>query len=211
MPETGKEINVREWFNVLKRRYVIIVSVLALFLLGTFLYSKFTMSPLYQSSARIIIGADPERMKTLQVIIRDPAVMTKVVKKAGLKTTPEALAGQIVVQSINESQVVSITATDANAERAAKIANTTAKVFKKQVPNLYKFKDVRLLSSAKVNFAPINDNFKRNMYFGLFGGLAVGILIGLFFESLDGTVRSKKEIEDLGIPVLGKVAKFKQK
>ena len=40
------------------------------------------LQPLYQSSSRIIINADAEYRKTLQVIIKDATIMEKGVSRA---------------------------------------------------------------------------------------------------------------------------------
>ena len=102
-------------------------------LLG-FVYSQISTTLLYQSSSRIIINADAEDRKTLQVIMKDSTIMEKVVERLKLDRSPEALAGQITVQSIDDSQVVSIGVIDTDPTMAANIANTTAKVFKEEIP-----------------------------------------------------------------------------
>lgn len=130
--ERAKEINIKELFNVMRRQLWVIAAVTILFTVCGGLYAKYYTTPLYQSSTRIIIGATQDNMKTLQVIIKDVTVLQKVVDELDLQITPEALAGKINVESVDESQVVSINVTDTDPEMAARIANTTATVFKKK-------------------------------------------------------------------------------
>ena len=139
------------------------------------MYSAFSTTPLYQTSSRIIINADAEYRKTLQVIIEDSTIMEKVSQELNLERSPETLAGQITVQSIDASQVVSISAIDTNPEMAASIANTTAKVFKEEIVNIVSFNNIQLLSDAQVNNHPINDNQTRTILIGLIIGLVAGI------------------------------------
>ena len=68
------------------------------------------------------------------------------------------------MQSIDASQVVSISVIDSDPTMAANIANTTAKVFKEEIPNIIGFNDVQLLSEAKVVPYPINDSRKSDDY-----------------------------------------------
>ena len=206
-----KEIDIKELLQVIKKRLWIVVVMTVLFTVFAGVYSVFFTTPLYQSSSRIIINADPEYRKTLQVIIKDATIMERVSQELSLERAPDTLAGQISVQSIDASQVVSISVIDTNPEMAATIANTTAKVFKEEVVNIVSFNNIQLLSDAQVNKQPINDNQTRNILIGLVIGLVAGIGLVLFLDSLDDSVNSEEEVEEfLGVPVLGKVSKMKK-
>ncbi len=204
----AKEINLKEIFQVLKRRFWAIAVTTVLFgSVGVIINNSSTI-PLYESSSRIIIGADEESRKTLQVIIRDTTILDKVVNELQLNKSAEALAGQITVASVDSSQVVSISVVDTDPILAAKIADTTAKVFRDEVPNIIGQDYIRLLSDAKVTTSPINQRNNNKLYIAVVGGLIVGIGLAFLLESLDDRIRSVREIELLlGLPVLGRVSK----
>jgi capsular polysaccharide biosynthesis protein len=208
----AKDINLKELYLVIKRRlWLIVVITVITTVLGAY-YSYSTNTPLYQSSSRIIIEAAPESRNTLEVIIKDSTVLDKVVKELGLPQSAEALAGQITVASVDNSQVVSISVTDTDPDRAAKIANTTAKVFKEEIPTIMDFKDVRFLSDAKVNPWPINQSQNKLIIIALLAGLVIGIGLVFLLDSLDDTLRLDREVEEmLGLPVLGRVSKMNKK
>ena len=210
--QVAKEINLKELFAVIKKRFWVAAVITVLFTLVAGVYSTFSTNLLYQSSSRIIIKAGAEERTTLQVIMKDPTIMEKVVQELKLERSPEALAGQITVQSIDTSQVVSISVIDSDPTVAASIANTTAKVFKEEIPNIIGFNDVQLLSDAKVVPFPINDNGNRMVMIGFVLGLVAGIGLVFLLESLDDSVKSEEDVEEfLGIPVLGKVPKMARK
>jgi capsular polysaccharide biosynthesis protein len=208
----AKDINLKELFLVIKRRLWLILVITAITTgLGAY-YSYSTNTPLYQSSSRIIIGANSENRNTLQVIIKDTTVLDKVVNVLGLSQSPEALAGQITVASVDNSQVVSISVIDTDPNRAAQIANITAKVFKEEIPTIMDFKDVRILSDAKVNPWPINQSQNKLIAIALIAGLVIGIGLVFLLDSLDDSLRSDREVEEiLGLPVLGRVSKMHKK
>jgi capsular polysaccharide biosynthesis protein len=208
----AKDINLKELFYVIKKRlWVIVVIALITTSLGAY-HSYSNNTPLYQTSSRIIIGATLDSRTTLQVIIKDSTVLDKVVKELGLKQSPEALAGQITVESIDNSQVVSIGVTDTDPNRAAQIANTTAKVFKDEVPNIMNFNGVRLLSEARVNPWPINQSQNKMIMIYLVIGLVIGIGLVFLLDSLDDSLRLVSDVEELlELPVLGKVSKMHKK
>ena len=209
--QPAKEINLKELFGIIKRRFWIVILITGLFILAGYL-KTLTTTPLYQASTRIIIEANQDKMKTLQVIIKDTTVLQKVVNEMELPMSPEALAGSINVSSVEDSEVVSISVTSSDPYMAADIANTTAEVFRNEAPNIVNFKKIRNLSPAKVNLSPINgDNNGTIIKSGIIGFV---ISIGLTFllNSLDYTVRSEQEIEEIiGYPVIGRVSKMNKK
>jgi capsular polysaccharide biosynthesis protein len=219
-----QEVTLKEVFHVIKKRLWIVVVVTVLFTVIGGIYNTYFNTILYQSSSRIIINADEEYRKTLQVIIKDSTIMEKVVQDLNLDKSPEELAGQINVQSIDESQVVSIEVTDTDPELATNVANTTAKIFKNEIPNIVnidqQFPDakitsgqiVQLLSDAKIASKPINENQNLSIMIGFLIGLIAGIGLVFLLEYLDDSVKSEDDVEELlGVPVLGRISKMKKR
>jgi capsular polysaccharide biosynthesis protein len=209
----AKEINLKEIFFVIKKRLWILIFITVLATLAGFAYGETkTTTLLYQSSTRLIIGADSELMKTLQVIIKDSTVLEKVVGKLKLNRSSEALANQINVESLDSSKVVSINVIDTDPKRAADIANTTAEVFKNEIPNILGFNDVRILSPAKVHTNPINEEGNKAVNISLLFGIFAGIGLVFLLDSMDDTVKSEKDVEEyLSLPVLGRISKMNKK
>ncbi|MBS4209169.1 Wzz/FepE/Etk N-terminal domain-containing protein [Bacillus sp. FJAT-50079] len=210
----AKEINLKEVFRIIKRRlWVVLLITIVVTVAGWFYSNLNKSSPLYESSANIIIGANAELRTTLQVIIKDTIVLDKVISELGLQQSPKALAGQINVESIDSSQVVKISVIDTNPERAAHIANTIANVFKLEIPNILEFEDVRILSSAKSNPIPINeDNRNKIIIAASIFGMITGFGLIFLIDALDDSIKSEREIERiLGIQVIGNVSKINKK
>jgi len=207
-----RDINIKDLWDVIKKRIWLIV-VVTLIAAGAGAYHSYSNNtPLYQSSARIIIGATPELRNTFQVIIKDPTVLEKVASTLNLDVSTDTLAEKITVTSVDNTQVVSITVTDTEPNRAAKIANTTAKVFKEQIPTIMDFKDVRPLSDAKVNPWPINQSQNTTVYIAAVIGIIVGLGLVFLLESFDDTLRTNREVEAvLELPVLGRISKASRK
>ncbi|WP_226678006.1 YveK family protein [Mesobacillus jeotgali] len=207
----AKEINIKEIFAVIKKRLWIIAIITALSSLAGYMYGEKDITLLYQSSARIIIGKEAD-MNTLQVILKDPVVLEKVVEKLDLNRSPESLANQISVGILDGSKVVNISVIDTDPNRAADIANTTATEFKNEITRLLDFNDMEIFSPAKINPNPINEEKSNSGIIGIVFGMIAGVGFVFFLDSLDDTVRSKKDVEDyLGLPVLGKVSKMSKK
>jgi capsular polysaccharide biosynthesis protein len=207
-----KDINLKELFLVIKRRFWVIVMIAIISsIIGAYL-NNLSTTPLYQTSSRIIIGTDAESQKTLQVIIKDSAILDKVIEELNIDKSAEELAGQISVASIDGSQVVSISVIDSDPILAAKIADKTAQIFKNEVPNIVGQDYIRLLSNAKVNPTPINQENNNKLYLAIIAGIVVGVGFAFLIESLDDRIRSEKEVEAIfGVQVLGRISKMNKR
>ncbi|MBM7604662.1 capsular polysaccharide biosynthesis protein [Metabacillus crassostreae] len=208
----SKEINLAEVFIVIRRYVWVIILITIMSTTAGAYYSNATYSPLYKSTARIIIGADSSLIATLKVIIQDSTVLEKVVQKLDLPYSPEVLSGKIEVSSIADSQVVTISVLDSDPKQAAILANEVAETYKQEIPKILDFNDVKLLSEAKEIPIPVNQDKNRMLIISLIGGIVIGIGLAFLLDSLNNSVRKEYEVEEmLGLPVLGTVSKMKKK
>ncbi|MEW9052616.1 MAG: Wzz/FepE/Etk N-terminal domain-containing protein [Neobacillus sp.] len=207
-----KEINLKKLLNLLwKRAWIIITATIACSVLVG-IYNLYFSKPIYESSSRIIVNAEPELMTTLMVMMKEPSFLEYVVSEMNLNKTPEKLSQQISAGSVGGSTIVKISVFDPDPEMAAKIANTTAIVFKEKMPVLLGFSGINILSEAKINSDAINENDTRNLLVGILLGLILGVGIIFLIDFLDDTIRSEQNVEKvLGIPVLGSVSKMTKK
>jgi capsular polysaccharide biosynthesis protein len=211
----GKEIDLKEYYEVIKKRIWIVVIVALLTTVVGSIYSNrgSDAPPLYETSTRMIIGSSGGDMKTLLVMMKDRIIMKKVSEELGLTTSPEGLAGQITISRMDESQVIQLSVVDTDPKLAMDIANTTAEVFKSEISDILNFNGVQLLSPAEENASPINMD-QQGLSFKIF--LVIGIILGIGFvfllDSLDDTIKRENEIENiLGVPVVGVITNMNKK
>ncbi|MED3960181.1 Wzz/FepE/Etk N-terminal domain-containing protein [Priestia aryabhattai] len=211
--QKGKDINLKEYYEVIKKRIWLIIIVTIFTTLAGFFYSHQNNTTVYyQASTRVVVDVDTQKMSTLLVMVKDPIVMGKVTKQLNLEQPAEATAGQVQAASLNESQIISLSATSTDPITAVKIANTTAEVFKEEVGNILNIKGVQLLSPAK-NSSPIDGNQNRTIMLALIAGIVIGLGLTFLLDSLDGRVKKDSEVEQLlGVPVIGTISNMnKQK
>ncbi|WP_088070470.1 YveK family protein [Gottfriedia luciferensis] len=209
----AKEIDVREYFDVIKSRFWIIIVFTLLTTSAGYLYQKYYSNyiPIYKSSTRIMINATND-LSTLAVMINDPTVLDKVNNNLQLNRSTDALANQLVVERIANSTVFSITAQDTNPAVASEIANETARVFKEEVSNLLNFKNVQLLTPAKENPNPINQQSNKMIMIAFVLGIVISIALVFLLDSLDQTIKRQGEVEEiLGVPVIGIVSNMNKR
>ncbi len=144
------EIDLREYLNIVWRhKWIVIIAVVSITVAATGATIIFS-TPKYQSSTqllqrytnldRTLLGADffqqnsssdasTRDLGTTAQLIKSPAVTATVSAKLGSELEGRDPAGIVRVSAVNESNIIDITATDANANVAADVANTYASAY----------------------------------------------------------------------------------
>ncbi|UFT98859.1 Wzz/FepE/Etk N-terminal domain-containing protein [Radiobacillus kanasensis] len=224
----GETISLKEIFETIKKRLLLII----LLTIGAAIVSAgvtyFVMTPTYQSSSQFIVnqkesaqmGVDVNEIRsnieiinTYNVIIKSPAILQDVADELNLSLTADQLAEMIQVSSEQNSQVVTVTATDESPKQAVDIANTTVSVFKEKIPTLMNVDNVNILSEAFVpdDPSPVNPKPLLNMAVAVVLGIVVGVGLAFLLEYLDNTIKTEIDVEQrLDIPVLGVIPHIRE-
>ena len=100
--------------------------------------------------------------------MKSPIILNRVKDELNLSETAEDLKRKITVISENESQIVSISATDKDYSKAADIANTVVAVFKRDIDDIMgENTEISLVAKANPEHSPVpvSPNKKFNIAF----------------------------------------------
>lgn len=219
-----EEINLRTVFGIIKKRILLIISLVILAAVIAGAATIYFVTPIYQTSTQILINSEQSEtmpitnmdiqtnlqlINTYSVIIKTPFILDQVIERLGLDANAEELTNKITVDSASESQVINISVRDENAAEAVKVANMTATVFQAEIEELMNVDNVNILSTATLseNPEPVEPNLIMNIAAAAAGGLILGLGIAFLLAFLDTTVKSEEDIEELlGLPILGVVS-----
>ncbi|MBD8004742.1 YveK family protein [Bacillus norwichensis] len=208
-----KEFDLRNLYKLIFKRLWLLFLIMTLFTaMGWLLIEYKNKTPKYQASTNIIIDAEAEYRNTLQVVIKDITVLESVIRELRLEKTSEDLAKQVKVESIEDTQVVKISVVEKDPILAADIANTTVKAFKERVPDILDINGVSILSEAKAQSKPMQNNQVKIMLASLILGIVSGLALIFLLDYFDNSIKSEADIEKiLGIQVLGSVSQRKKR
>lgn len=222
-------ISLQDLFKTLKKRITLIILLTIIAVTVSGLISFLLLTPIYQSSTQILVNQEKadvtafnsqdiqtnlQLINTYNVIIKSPAILSKVIEQLDLNTTPTALNSQITVNNEQDSQVVSISVQDPNPGVAVDIANTTANVFQTEIVKLMKVDNVSILTPAILaeNPAPVKPDPILNMAIAAVIGLMLGVGVAFLLEYLDTTVKNEQDVEELlNLPILGLISPISDK
>lgn len=222
-------ISLQDLFKTLRKRLVLIISAVILAVTIAGVVSYLFLTPIYQASTQILVNQEKSEQQqfnsqdiqtnlqlinTYNVIIKSPAILSKVIENLDLDTTPVALNTKITVNSAQNSQVLNISVQDPEPYVAVDIANTTAEVFQEEIKKLMNVDNVNILSPAVLaeNPSPVKPDPKLNMAIAAVIGLMLGVGIAFLLEYLDTTVKTEQDAEELlGLPILGLISTISEK
>lgn len=221
-------ISLQDIFRTIRKRAVMIISLTVLSIIVAAIISFYVLTPIYQASTQILVNQQKtdqqiqtteiqtnlQLINTYNVIIKSPAILSKVIERLDLEMTPSQLANQITVSNAQNSQVVDVSVQDELAFRAVDIANTTAQVFQEQIQVLMKVDNVNILSPALLpeDPSPVKPNKMLNIAIATVLGLMIGVGLAFLLEYLDTTVKTESDVEELlQLPIIGLVSPIDDK
>jgi capsular polysaccharide biosynthesis protein len=207
-----KEINLKALYSTVRKRLwmVVLITMVVTVLAGV--YNSRPETPMYASSARMIIAASSEMMGTVKVLFREPIVLNKVIEELELNRSVSQLRSQIRVDSVEGSLVTVVSVVDSDPKLAAEIANVGVEAYRQVAAATLGVTNIQLLTKAEENPYSINVKSNTMLIVGFMVGLILSIGLVFLLDSLDDSMKTEREIEELlGLTMLGQVSKIKRK
>lgn len=221
-----QEIDLRDIFCILMKRIKLLIIIPLLAVIISAIVSYVYLAPVYKSSTTMMLWKDytggevgyqdiqfnRQLVRTYQEIAQSRLVAQETIRRLSMTLTPEQLSQKIEVSLVRDTEVISISVTDSNPERAAIIANEVADVFQDQVPLMIRMDNIKIIDEAVPNYNPVAPRPKLNMAIAGVLGLMVAVGLAFLLEYLDDTVKTPEEVYRLlGLNVLGTIPVLDEK
>ena len=224
----GAIVDLRDYLTIARVRWVLI-TMCTLTMIALAALFTWSATPQYASSSRLFVstsGASDDaqanqggqfslqRVKSYADLLTGQQIARRVVDELKLEESPKALADQISATSKLDTVILRITVTDPSPERAKMLVDAVSDQFVSYVAELETppGKDEATIKATVVDpgtepSAPVSPRPKRNLALGLVLGLLVGVGLAVLRETLDTSVKSIKQLEDLiDAPILGSIS-----
>ena len=219
-----EEINLTDLLKYFVSKILIIVLITIFCGLIGSMYSLFIQTPMYKSKTTLLLAnvttfdsnantstglvtditLNQKLVSTYREIITSKRVLNQVIKKLDLNYEYETLKKMITVDSVSNTELISVTVKNVSPERARDIAEEVANTFCDEIVNIYQIQNVNIIDKAEINNTPYNINLMKQIIIYLLIGLVLGFLVVFIIYYFDTTLKTKEEIEEkVGLPVLG--------
>lgn len=214
------EIDLKEIFAVLMNKlWLIVICGVVIGVMG-FCYSKFFITPQYQSTTKVYIlnkqNGDNVTYTDLQVgttltkdykeLIKSRNVLETVITNCQLDEKYNSLSGRVDVTPVSDTRIIAITVEDPNPEVAQYLANEIRKVAAKHIKEVMDIEAVNVVDEANLPEGPSSPSVPKWTVLGAaFGMFVCAGAIALRFL-LDDTIKSSDDVEKyLGLSTLAMI------
>ena len=161
-------------------------------------FSAYVLTPSYTSSATLYIynsqdtarelnagNVDTSRklVDTCAVILQSDRTLEQVLRRTGGKQSLEELRGMLTLDSVDHTEILRISVTSKDPQQAALLCNTLVACAPSEI--------LRVLQAGNVKVVLL--------------GLGCSITAILVWKALDGHIRTAKDLEECGAPVLAEI------
>lgn len=216
--EDEETIDLMELARLLWAHAVQIVAAAVAAALICLLVCMFALTPKYQASINMIVNTRQDTtttftsdnfnsaknlISTYAVIIKSNTVLNEVIDTLDLDMTYGQLYGMVSVTSMDDTQIMKITVTDTDAERAGEIAQTISEIVPDVLVEKVEAGSCKTVSDVSINPNKVFPQTKKYVVLaGVLGAVVVcGILV--LAHLLHDTIVDDEDVQNkLGLPML---------
>ena len=216
------EIDLLKLARALWRRAWAIMLAAVIFGGAALTYTAIFVTPLYKAealmyvnSSNISVGgakvsisqgeltAAQSLIKTYAVILSTRTTLNDVIEQSGVSYTYEQLKGMISAQSVNSTEVFSITVTSPSPREAEMLANTIARILPEKISAIVEGSSARIVDYAVEPAKKASPSLSKNALIGAMLGFVLACGIVVIMELTDEQIHdSDYLIQTYDIPVL---------
>ncbi len=225
--ENSNAIDLHDLINVLIKNIFLICFITMLIMMAAGLYTEYGITEKYESKTLITVSKNiednptsyssdifrygTELAKRYSIISKSntviKAVQDDLLISEELSLTMNQIKASFTVNSVNETDILTIIVKFSDPDLARKLAESVTKESMRVYEEKYPGTTVTSIDEADFNDQPISPNLKLNVVIGSILGLMVAFGIVLIKEFFNRVFKSEKEIEKyLNIPCLGLIS-----
>lgn len=197
-----------------------IIGAALLFFIAFLLISKYLLTPMYTSSAHMLVDSSAESdqlnindinaseklLGTCVYLLTDDAVLEEVASKLGPSYNADRLRDVLRVEALSGTMIIRITAETDDPELSARICNEMAAAAPGALRRVIKSGSVEMVGAAKPAKDPSSPNVVVNSILGMLLGFALSVVIIALLRILDNTVKDEHDLKRvMDVPVLGEI------
>jgi capsular polysaccharide biosynthesis protein len=213
------EIDLMElFFEILDHWKMVLLSAILVAAMA-FLYSKYLITPLYESTSQLYVLSKSTSITSLadiqmgsnltndyMVVVNGRPIIDQVIENLGLDETYDTLVGKITLNNPTDSRILEITVKDPDPQRAKLIADEMAEVSSAFISEKMDQDPPSIIQYGYADGDKVSPSIRKNTMLGALVGafLAIAFVVVIFL--LNDTIMDQEDVEKkIGINLLGTV------
>lgn len=221
--EEEVEIDLMELFLALKKRWWAILLALAVGGAGAGAYSRFLITPQYESTAMVYILSKETTLTSLadlqigsqltkdyRIIVVSRPVLESVIEGLGLDMDYRELKKKLEIDNPSDTRVLSVTATDPDPYMAKLIADEVATTASEYIGDIMEMVPPKMIEDGEVSSQKASPSNVRNAAIGALAAAMVVCGLVVLEVIMNDTVTDEDDVAKyLGLSVLASVPERK--
>jgi polysaccharide biosynthesis transport protein len=215
-----QELDLRALWKVFVKRWKLILFLPLLALLISAIVSLYVITPQYSASTTLMITrpvdtgqilyqdiqVSRQLVQTYREIARSRRVLEIVIANRSLPYGVAQLREQVEVESVRDTELITVMVTDPDPVAASRIANEVAVVFMEQITEIMQIENVSVVDQAVTPLTPVSPRVPLNLAVAIVVGVMAAVGLAFLVEYLDQTIKEPLEAQKLlEIPIIGVV------
>ncbi len=218
-----REFNLLDIWQVFVKRWLVILGIPLLAVGTSAVISLFVLTPQYRSSSMLIVlkqtDATPIVMSDIQVsrqlvatyreISRSPRVLENVISNLQLPYSVEELGKMVNVESVRDTELITIVATSSDPAMAQRIANEVVRSFMIEVMDIMQAENISIIYPASLPRRPVSPRLMLNLGLAFFLSLTFAVGLAFLLEYTEKSISDLEKFQSyLNITILGIIPDF---
>lgn len=217
-----EELNVNYLFDVLKKWFLLIL-LCTLIGLGGAIFYGYSSPIIYESSTTLYVEpqvnssivdyegilTNSKMIKTYKQILKSRKITEKVINNLKLNITYEKLLDMVTINTVSDTEMLSISVRSEYYQQAPIIANEIAAVFIEQMKEDMGIENIVVVDEAIENLTPVEPNMIKLSILGLAAGILVGCAFAFLLDSMDNKIKNHDDVKKyLKIKTIGMIPNY---
>ena len=224
--DSQDETDIGELLRYLKTKWIVIVAVFLIGVIGAGVGTKCLITPKYtavsklyvvSASGKNIVNLDDLRLGTTlssdyTELLKTRPICNEIISDLGLDYTVSQLKSMISIVPIEDTRLLTVSVVSADPEEAKNIANTLADKAVTYLPKLMGISAPNIAEEAITPAVPSSPSTKKNVALG--GILALALIVGIYTVRflMDDTVKTAEDVEKIiGVMPLTVILEYQDK
>lgn len=218
--------DLQHYLRVLRKRWwLIVVALVATVAAASFQTARST--PIYRSEAKLFVGLQQiprsqisegsqvlvlsrELLSSYAALIETSAVTRSAVELGNLPLSSAEVIEDLGATQVGDTHILSVTFESDDPRLARRVVDAVSESFIDRVSEIgsdagESAVHIEVVEPAGVSTTPVSPKVGQNIALGLALGLALGIALAFIADAIDLSVKSRSDVERLGLPLLGQV------
>lgn len=193
------EIDLLQIASALIKRWWIILIASGVCAVSAFGYTYLKITPLYKASALLYVNnsslslsdinissadlsASQSLVNSYSVILKSRLTLEEVIKKAHLNYSYETLYSMVSAQSVNKTEIFSVTVKSSDPDEARIIANTIVEILPEKISEIIKGSSVSIVDLAVTPKSSYYPSYSKNSIMGFLVGFVISVAAVIILE-----------------------------